>query len=103
MDINISSEVTKIITQGAFKASEVSNETLRKKKIRETQHLSLNEREDYHYDSEINVIFPIDELKDDNFNSVTISKVKHDDKNSSNLYDINLHDPKLGKNIDIER
>lgn len=32
MDINGSSEVVKIITQGAFKASEISNEDLRKKR-----------------------------------------------------------------------
>ncbi|BDU63053.1 hypothetical protein BOFE_05930 [Candidatus Borrelia fainii] len=103
MDINGSSEVVKIITQGAFKASEISNEDLRKKKIRENENLSLNQSKSYHVDSEINSIYPADEIADSNVNFITRSKVKTGEKTSSGIYDINFHDPKIGRNIDIKR
>ncbi|AAX17604.1 hypothetical protein [Borrelia turicatae] len=103
MDINGSSEVVKIITQGAFKASEISNEDLRKKKIRENKNLSLNQSKSYHVDSEINSIYPADESMDGNVNFITMSKIKTAKRNSPGIYDINFHDPKIGRNIDIER
>ncbi|AHH09668.1 Hypothetical protein BPA_0079700 [Borrelia parkeri SLO] len=103
MDINGSSEVVKIITQGAFKASEISNEDLRNKKIRENKNLILNQSKSYHVDSEINSIYPADENMDGNVNFITMSKVNTAKRNSPGIYDINFRDPKIGRNIDIER
>ncbi|UPA17773.1 hypothetical protein [Borrelia puertoricensis] len=103
MDINGSSEIVKIITQGAFKTSEISNEDLRKKEIRENKNLSLNQSKSYHVDSEINSIYPTDEITNNNDNYITMSKVKTAKRNSPGIYDINFHDPKIGRNIDIER
>ncbi|WP_024653998.1 hypothetical protein [Borrelia persica] len=103
MDINNSSEVTKIIVQGAFKASEVSSETLRKKRRKENQNLSLSHSKGHH--AEVNIISPTDEIKDNDFHFFTVSKVKDngDEKDLSDSCDIDLHDPKIGKNVDIER
>ncbi|AHH10433.1 hypothetical protein bcCo53_000265 [Borrelia coriaceae] len=103
MDINSLSEVVKIVTQGAFKASEISNEDLRKKKIRENKSRSLNQNKGYHVDSEINSIYPTDDIMHENLNFITMSKVKASQRDVSGIYDINFHDPKLGKNVDIER
>lgn len=40
---------------------------------------------------------------DGNVNFITMSKIKTAKRNSPGIYDINFHDPKIGRNIDIER
>ncbi|AAX16783.1 hypothetical protein [Borrelia hermsii] len=103
MDINNSSEIVKIITQGAFKVSEILNEDLRKRRIRENKNLSSNQNKSYHVDSEINSIYPTDESTDSKLNFITISKVETAKRDLSGIDDIDLHDPKIGRKVDIER
>ncbi|QMU99065.1 hypothetical protein F0310_01305 [Borrelia sp. A-FGy1] len=103
MDINGASEVSKLIVQSSFKLSEASSEELRKKKTREYNDLSLNPNKSYHVDSEVNSIYPANEIKGENMNLTVLSKSKYNEKNKDGLYDINFNDPKIGKNVDIER
>ncbi|AYE36153.1 hypothetical protein DB313_01375 [Borrelia turcica IST7] len=103
MDINGASEVAKVITQSAFKVSEISNEDLRKKKIREDKDLSLNPNKSYHVDSEVNSIYPTNEIKDDNINFTVLSKSKSHEKDTDGVYDVKFNDPKIGRKVDIER
>ncbi|AWG42657.1 hypothetical protein CR532_01380 [Candidatus Borreliella tachyglossi] len=103
MDINGSSEVAKVIIQSAFKVSELSNEELRKKKIQDDKNLSSAQGKGYHIDSEVNSIYPTNEIKGDDVKYFACSKVKVSEKNIGGLYDGNFDDPKIGRNIDIER
>ncbi|ASQ29070.1 hypothetical protein CDQ96_01315 [Borrelia miyamotoi] len=104
MDIKSSSEVaTKIIIQSAFNATEISNEDIRKKKVRDDKNMGFEQDKSYHVASSIDSIQTIDELKDGKLNFVTKSKIKTSKKSTPDICDVNLHDPKLGKNVDIER
>ncbi|BCR20876.1 hypothetical protein [Borrelia miyamotoi] len=104
MDIKGSSEVAmKIITQGAFNATEISNEDIRKKKVRDDKNMGFEQDKIYHVASSIDSIQTIDELKDGKLNFVTKSKIQTSKKSTPDICDANLHDPKLGKNVDIER
>ncbi|QFP42052.1 hypothetical protein F9Y90_02915 [Borrelia miyamotoi] len=104
MDIKGSSEVAKIITQGAFDATEISNEDIRKKKVRDDKNVGFEQgKKSYHVASAIDSLQTIDELRDGKLNVVTKSKIKTSKKSTSDICDANLHDPKLGKNVDIER
>ncbi|APR64753.1 hypothetical protein baBA2_000257 [Borrelia anserina] len=101
MEINNSSEVLKVITQAAFRASEISSENIRKKKIKEDKNLSLNQGKSYHVDSEINSVYPTGDIIDGKLD-FTMSKLKTS-KRDLPKNDIKFSDPKIGRNVDVER
>ncbi|BCR21704.1 hypothetical protein [Borrelia sp. HM] len=103
MDVNDSFSVGKIISQSAFHATEISNKDLREKKIRDDKNVNVDQYKKEHVDSSIISIQPIDELKDAQHDFVTGSKAKIDKESLSDICDNNLSDPKIGKNVDIDR
>ena len=102
MDVHGSFSVEKIISQSAFHTTEISNKDLREKKIRDDKNMKVKQYKNDHVGSSIVIIQSIDELKDGKYDFVTGSKIKID-KESSDICEANLFNPKIGKNVDIDR
>ncbi|UER67456.1 hypothetical protein LKV13_01340 [Borrelia sp. BU AG58] len=103
MDINGAFEGIKVITQSAFKVSEISNEDLRNKKIRDDKRLSLNPNKSYHVDSEVNGVYPASGVKGEGVSFAVLLKVRVNERDEDVERCIKFNDPKIGRNVDIER
>ncbi|UGQ15959.1 hypothetical protein [Borrelia sp. RT5S] len=103
MDINSVPEGINVITQSAFKVSEISNEDLRNKKIRDDKRLSLNPNKSYHVDSEVNSIYPASGIRGEDINFTVLVRARVNERDKESACRIGFNDPKIGRNVDIER